>query len=390
MRAARKFVALAGVLAAFLGGATAAGAQQCFSPQDAARLPFAIIRQAPPPPTDDARNYRFYPLTDSASLNLDRLNESRASVGKYWFQWANRCQDLGFNKGACGRNPKGNVPIDGPGGDRERRRTFFSSLDRANDCTLAQAALVLGHSQVEAEKLAARSGGKPIGEEQLRSAPPPGRLVDLCPLPARTLPPEGKGIVLDYEVQDGRTPAETTAFLQDYARLVHASAKEAILYTNPLNAPTQRFTGIDGSNAHALYRAFDRIGVQLWSRNREGDLGRSAAAQLDLLRAGGAVDPKRLILVYELRGTDMADARTARAPDGGPLRRTDAVAKRGGCRGRLRRRYDAQAPLPHLRRMLLRGPASRTAPRPPSSHPRSAPGRSPARVRSTRACRPAG
>jgi hypothetical protein len=133
--------------------------------------------------------------------------------------------------------------------------------------------------------------------------------VDVCILPKERLSSDAAGIVLDYEVQDGRKPEETRHFLGQFADLVHAAGKQAILFTNPFDAPTQRYTGIDASNANAVLRKFDRVGMMLWSRNRQQNLLQSFSAQMQMLRAGGDVEPGRILIVFELQGTTLSDAR---------------------------------------------------------------------------------
>lgn len=279
----------------------------CFGPETIARAPFEVIAQAPPPPADGATNYSHYPLTAAATMNLGALQRSESSVGKYWFLWANRCHDLGFNAGTCGWNKKGNFVFPRIRAGERDIRPFFSSFAAANGCTLIQAAHALGHADADIRDRAAQARvtltteGAPELEK--------GNLVDVCILPAQRLPRDASGIVLDYEVQDGRKPEETRRFLEQFADLVHAAGKQAILFTNPLDAPTQRYTGIDASNANAVLRKFDRVGMMLWSRNRQQNLLESLSSQMALLRAGGDVDPGRLLIVFELQGTTLDDAR---------------------------------------------------------------------------------
>ena len=107
---------------------------------------------------------------------------------------------------------------------------------------------------------------------------------------------------------DGRTSDETRSFLLGYAAAVHAAGRRAILLTNPLNAPTQRFTGIDAANAPAIARAFDQITLMLWSGNVEHSLADSYRTQRGIVDAAGPVDPARLMIDFELAGTSLADA----------------------------------------------------------------------------------
>lgn len=279
----------------------------CFPQASGANSAFDIVVQAPPPRTDGQANYPYYPATVFASGDVSALNLSQSALPKYWFQWANRCHDLGFNKGQCGWNPKGNFILPRLQSNGEDKRPYFSTFKAANGCTLAQAAYALNLPDRTVEDLARESGfalaqhGDPDLAER--------KLVDVCILPVSRLPADIEGIVLDYEVQDGRTPAETRAFLESFAELVRRAGKKPVLFTNPLDAPTQRYTGVDASNANALLWAFDRMTVLLWSGNRQKNLAESYRSQIALLKAGGTVDPKRVWVVFELKGTSLDDAR---------------------------------------------------------------------------------
>jgi len=277
----------------------------CFGPGSNQRLTFPLFEQAPPPPSDDARHYPYYPLTAASSMNLAQLTASRSTVAKYWFLWANRC----YARGRCGWNPKGNVVFPRIVRNGTEVRPFFSSHRSADACTLIQAGYGLGASR-DALAVQARAAGLRLGQAGANISPllSSGGLREVCLLPPRRLPVGASGIVLDYEVQDGRSPQQTAVFLGQFAALVRRAGKQAILFTNPLDAPTQRYTGINASNAHALLQAFDRVGIMLWSRNRQHSIPRSLAAQLALLGWGGPVDRRKLMLVFELRGTTMQDA----------------------------------------------------------------------------------
>jgi hypothetical protein len=286
--------------------------QPCFDETANRDLPFAVFQQSPAPAVHQA-GYRYYPLTAAASMDLGSLNRSRAGIGLYYFLWANRCHDLGSNAGVCGWNKKGNLVFPRLTNATGEVRTFFTGFGKANDCTLAQAAQVLGDSA------AAAAYGKRAGLAMVTKGPDAlahasnNRLVDVCLLETESLKPEGKGIVLDYEVQDGRTPEATLAFLREFTSLVHRNGRAAILLTNPLDAPTQRYTGMAASIAHQAYESFDRTLIMLWHNNRQKDLAASAKFQLDMLRAGGPVEGKRLLALFELNHTTMAETETARA-----------------------------------------------------------------------------
>ena len=301
------------VLGALLLCASAQAATPCFDAASSRNLPFEVYQQAPPPSRADAPGYNFYPLSAAVSADLERLNQSQSPLPRYYFLWANRCQATGPNRGACGWNQKGNYVFQRAAAGTPELRTFFSSLERADACTLAQAARLLGDSDSVPDGYARDAGiGNERGPPAALAARGGERVIDRCPLPQQALAPGTAGIVLDYETSDGRTPAYTIAFLRRFAALVHDHHKQALLYLDPWDAPSQAHTGIDASNANAAYQPFDRVGLMLWHGNRQGELGLSAQAQLDLLRHGGAVDPKRLIAVFELGNTAMTDARSVR------------------------------------------------------------------------------
>ncbi|HMN70382.1 MAG TPA: hypothetical protein PKA55_00790 [Rhodoblastus sp.] len=218
---------------------------------------------------------------------MDAIDASASSFPVYYWQWGNH---------GPRRVPKPNFgPRVTPRGPTQ---LHFSSANTADACTLAQTATALGLDG-QAQRYA-RDGGV-----QLTKADPARTTTDTCLIWDKRLPQNAEGVLLDYEVQDGRTPARTRSFLLEYAKLVHSAGKKAILYTNPLDAPTQQSTGIDASNAHELMGAFDRISIFLWSRNRQGDIARSFDSQLAVL---GQPDPAKLLVAFELANTSLRDA----------------------------------------------------------------------------------
>jgi hypothetical protein len=301
------------LLAAILFAATLESQQPCFDASSNRDLPFEVLEQAPAPREAAQAGYRYYPLTAAASMDLDSLNRSRAAVGRYFFLWANRCHDLGSNHGECGWNKKGNVVFPRLATDAGEVRTFFTSFRKANACTLAQAARILDYPAKTVEDYGRRAQLTMVvkGTDVLKHARD-NRLVDICLLEKEPLTPAGAGILLDYEVQDNRTPDQTLAFLKEFTALVHGKGKKAILLTNPLDAPTQFHTGVTPANARAICDAFDRITIFLWHNNKQNDLAASARAQLAMVRAGGKIDGKKLLALFELNYTTMAEAETAR------------------------------------------------------------------------------
>lgn len=287
--------------------AATAPAAACFSAADNARLRFEVYQQAPPP--GGQRPYPYYPLSAAASGQLGRLAAAPGGIRTWYYHWANRAATPLV--GAGGRQIVRKLNIEPSWTGNRRHRSAFSSIGRANACTLAQASSLLGQN-TRARGFAREAGIALASEETLPDAAPPSP-ADTCVLASGMLPPEASGIVLDYEVQDGRDPPTTERFLASYAKLVHSAGKQVILLINPLDSPwQQRFTGVTAENANRIVSMFDRTTLVLWSRNAQGSLPASYAAQLAIVKAGGPVDTRRLLIDFELAGTTLDDARFVR------------------------------------------------------------------------------
>jgi len=279
----------------------------CFAATDNARLRFEVFQQAPPPRSRG--RYAHYPLSEAASGQLGRLAEAPEGIGTWYYHWANRAATPLVGVG--GRQIIRKLNIEPSWTGNRRHRSAFSSIDRANACTLAQASSLLGKN-ARARRYARVAGITLISEKALPDAAPPSP-ADTCVLASGVLPPRASGIVLDYEVQDGRDPPMTERFLTSYAGLVHGAGKKAILLVNPLDSTgQQRFTGVTAANAHRIVALFDRTTLVLWSGNAQHSLPASYAAQMAIVKAGGPVDTKRLLIDFELAGTTLEDARFVR------------------------------------------------------------------------------
>jgi hypothetical protein len=293
-------------LASPLHSAISESGPGCFTAKDNRKLSFEVVQQAPPPRLGQNR-YDFYPLTAAASMQLGTLSGAEPDYARYYFQWGNRSN-------APLRNPRGKLLVrklnlqSGAGLPR-RQRTGFSSIARANGCTLAQTANVLGLPR-EA-KAYAQAVGVALTFEPPTDAPVGPQ--DVCVLAKGRLPKDGAGVLLDYETHDGRTPQQTTAFLRDYSALVHKAGRKAILLINPFDAPTQRYNGITAENAHAIVAMFDRTTIFLWSRNNQGDIAASYKTQKAMIEQGGRFDGARILIDFELAGTSLDDAKLVRS-----------------------------------------------------------------------------
>lgn len=279
----------------------------CFTEKDNAALSFEVIQQAPPPKPGES-NYEFYPLTGTASMQMGTLAAGGRRYATYYFQWANRSNAplLNARGMVIPRKPNFQQTMGKP----RKQRTAFTSLARANACTLAQTATALGRA--EDARRYALANGITLMRENLQADSGVTGPDDTCVSASGSLPKDAAGVLLDYEVQDKRSPAETLDFLREYAGLVHKAGRKAILLTNPLDAPSQKFTGITAENAHTIVSLFDRTTIFLWSRNKQKDLAARYAAQKALIEAGGPFDGSRILLDFELMGTNLDDARLAR------------------------------------------------------------------------------
>ncbi len=306
-----RVAALAGAVALFVpvgaGAVPGPDGPACFTERDNAALTFDVIQQAPPPARDGTA-YAFYPLTGVASMQLGSLAAARPGYALYYFQWANRSNAPLAN--ALGVAVPRKANFQQVAGRLRHQRTPFSSVARANACTLAQTANALG-LRADAERYAAAGGITLVSETRQADGGDTGP-EDVCVLADGSLPRAAAGVLLDYEVQDRRSPAETLAFLTDYTALVHRAGRKAILLINPLDAPSQIYTGITAANAHAIVAAFDRTTIFLWSRNRQGDLQASYTAQKAVIAAGGPFEGARILIDFELKGTSLDDAKLVR------------------------------------------------------------------------------
>jgi hypothetical protein len=268
-----------------------------------------IYQQAPPPVPGEEGASPYFPATAFATQSAKRISlADPKAYALYYFQWSNRSTAPVVSAAGKTIQRKSNFQ---PGWDVALdRRTAFTSVAKANACTLAQTAVIIGRPDQEAAKLLRDAQVQPV-------RPAAGvqagidNATDVCVLPPAALA-KAAGVMLDYEVQDGRSTDDTLAFLTKFAELVHRSGKKALLLTNPLDAPTQIYTGVSEANANRIHRLFDRVTLFAWSENRQGDIQASLDHQWEILGAAGPVDPSRVIVNFELAGTSLDDAAVVR------------------------------------------------------------------------------
>lgn len=320
-------------------GDTSTVGRHYFTKNDNKRLDgVKVFQNAAPPRTDDlADQSAYWPATDFATANTKGVHESTWSGGRSWyFQWANR-RNYGEESWNRKPNPLPSPAIrmgkDSAGGDIECRLTY-TSISRANAATRAQIRYVLGMSRNQSMKpwldVPGTSTKDFVTEEALRANPTAYCkkpfswsgwqgdtnymvMTDKVLLPGLRMTKAYKkaGILLDYEVQDSRSPATTEAFIRSVADDVHSKGKKLFLYSNPLNAPTQKHTNLTEKNLPRILDAVDYLGVALWSGNREGSIPASYDNQVRMLGKMQKGEYKKLVLVFELGspGTTLDDAR---------------------------------------------------------------------------------
>ena len=275
----------------------------CFTAKDNRRLAFAVIQQAPPPPRHDAA-YRYYPLTAVATMQMATLGRAPGGIDRYFFHWANRSNAPRADSDGRIVQRKPNLQPSALG--LRRQRTAFSTVARADACTMAQLSGLLGAPD-EAKADADTAGIALVSETRLADDGGQGPQ-DACVLAAGTLPDAVRGVLRDFEVADGRGADEARALLLGYAARVHRAGRRAILLIDPFDAPSQRLTGITSDNAAAIVDAFDATTLMLWGGNSAHSIPASYRAQRAIIDAASAVDPQRLIVDFDLAGTSVEDA----------------------------------------------------------------------------------
>jgi len=317
------------------------------------------------PPVDDTvgGEYRFWPCTDAAtSQDLDRSSWTRGNI--WAFVWANRCND-----GVAWNQKPNPLPAPPEHVGALECRAVFTTHAKANAATRCQIRYLLGMGPTDYQApwlaLPGTSATDFVTDEDFRARPgercrtnvtwrddsyrvmvdtvllPPARLTDGPNADNRA------GVVLDYEVQDGRRPEVTESFVRAVAHDVRGTGKELFFFTNPFNAPTQQYTGCTPDNLPRIFADVDLMGVFVWPGEGTGSIPSSYDAQLAMLGPLTGRDHEKLVVTFELsdRGTTLEDARwlheklyaTGRHPDKVMFWRNEA-SQGGPCSTRINRK----------------------------------------------------
>lgn len=225
------------------------------------------------------------PATDYVTFNdaaIRPLAANARDFGQWYFLWCNRAQSK--------YNPKPNKGL-----------YTYPTIERANFATIAQmrAATI---SQVSGQQVADNNN------LQYVTAGDTEALADLWDRPAYTIWIDGEkyyrnvvvlpttivsyidGVVLDYEVQDGRTPATTKNFI---TRLNDECPLDLHLYTNPIGSGGYNSSGLVG-NERYLYSILAGLPIHAFGDDKSG-----LKIKLfdDVRKYGGAA---KCYVIYEL------------------------------------------------------------------------------------------
>ena len=291
------------------------------------------VMRALRPPTSNLEtsvNYTGFPITDVAN-NLVYTTSTWTGM-KWWFGWHLRANN-GWNKRANPIAPR----INTTGG--VECRAEYSSKAKANAAYKVQCLYVMGAAQAVYEAVATAAGfsvGDILAHATLKATPAtyftsnptmPGTpykvMIDKIWLPPAKLTDQASprgGIIVDYEVGDSRTPAETYAQLDDLITTFQSYGFQGALYTNSFNASTQAYTGLNSRDyLWQLHAKWDFMFVFLWSRSIEGNITASWNNQIDMLKGPArdkAVNYSKIAINFELGirpGTSDSDAEAVRA-----------------------------------------------------------------------------
>jgi len=291
----------------------ASGDSDSCLPQDM-NLPFDVFRQAALPLNDLVRSSAF-PASGfmTGESNLDKFPLSKTSAKKYFFLWANRCQ--GGPKGdLCGHNQKGNLPSLRIG--KVDHRFFFSSVVKANACTIAQSLQLVGQEDA-ARKVLTNNRVKMIrkGHSQPESLmSKKGRFVDVCYLYfENALSPFLDGVVIDYEVSDGRSPEQTSAVLSRVIDVFRNHELKVGLWTNSLIVKTAERNGISAANGRHLLNMFNFVSVLVYEANSVSSIPQILSDQEKVYGISKASERKKILLTVGLGKSTGDQLRITRA-----------------------------------------------------------------------------
>jgi hypothetical protein len=332
---------------------------------------FRVFRFTGPPLADDATTigrFQSWPVTDAVTSQDTSVVSTWTGGGMLnnwpinaWFYvWANRKADPGQT--LIAPNPILGPPIQHPDNGRECRASY-TTYAKANAATQCLIRYWLGRSDYQDPWLAISGTSADDFVFYAALAADPATYfttaqvvanahdnstymvmtdrpwlpsaVDAAPgvtyqranmmlgtsLHAQTPGQFAPGIVLDYEVADGRSTGVGTTkndpdgsynFIRRICQDIHATVDgngqaqapaQVFLYTDPLNGASMPNSGLNNTNLPAISRTLvDYLSITLWGGNAEGNMVLSYLDQLRVLK-NTLVNPapwSKLVLVLDL------------------------------------------------------------------------------------------
>lgn len=328
---------------------------KCFNSNWQSKIPtnsrFEVFQNVAPPVSENDDTFKYFPATTAYTMRKTALIKNPAQtvmgVNKGLFVWSNRCQKMNLPGAKCdGLGYEGN-PVYGSTPDKAYR-SFFSSVKRADTCTIAQATGAFGaNSTTIKNSLAANklslvttdeeletvskiysatssrinlAGSKEIFDEYMkekfnRENP---WIVDTCFIPelgssSPVLTNYVNTMVLDHEVGDRRTPAEAAAYFKELTSKLKALKPNLriMLFNNDWTQAGSEVSGLNGTNGKDVYKAFDLLIVWAWPAvrcaNRVDSIEESMDKQIKEITSNYSIpnlDYKKFIVVADLADDD--------------------------------------------------------------------------------------
>lgn len=268
-----------------------AAAAPYFTQTDDALISPAGFRSVMPtacPHDNSEPNYLYYPQTVCLSKALDYLHSSTWTGGSFdYLLWANRYA------GGPNKRPNPLYPVVQVSGLQCRAQ--FSTVAYADGATLGQASYFLGypahdgsgHGYLDETEAAGIPDGNVISWATFSASPATyctasdgtfSLTTDYVILPEYTVADIGttpvEGISVDFEVQDGHSPTQTSALVAELATLTHGNGYKLSFYTNPLDGTEEPYNGIVGTgnvgeNTDNLLSNVDYFDLLLYHPNNE-------------------------------------------------------------------------------------------------------------------------
>ena len=279
----------------------------------------------PPSQTDTAETFPAFPISVGAVQNIAQLNSitPRHGAAAAQFIWSQRISRM-VQTGA-GTRPNPIRPAIFNTASKECR-TQYSTVARAAMATRVMIRHNLGLTYGD---LLAEAGLTPADVIAYADAVADADAIFTLPPDPGATPPHGEdfaccmdkivltnarlvdgpgplwGVVLDHEVQDGRSAAQTLALVEGIAADCQAAGLKLLVYTNPLDGAMPAINGLTTGNLAQIMQLVDFVTVLLGVNSSTAGIYQSFLAQTAMLRGttGTAdVDWSKVCITLALSG----------------------------------------------------------------------------------------